>query len=127
VSDALDLSREAEWSAMLGARPTRNTAARAVENGSTGVTLWVKRRRPAWMVPPVSWVVPYAAEREIVLDALGRQVWQWCDGSLTVEEIADRFKDEHRLTFHEARAAVTGYLQKLIQRGVLAIVIRDRS
>lgn len=127
MSDAIDLSREAEWSAMLRARPTRNTAARAVENGSTGVTLWVKRRRPAWMVPPVSWVVPYAAEREIVLDALGRQVWQWCDGSLTVEEIADRFKDEHRLTFHEARAAVTGYLQKLIQRGVLAIVIRDRS
>ena len=127
MSDAVDLSREADWGGMLRARPTRNTAARAVENGSPGVTLYVQRRRPAWMVPPVSWVVPYSAEREIVLDALGRQVWQWCDGNLTVEEIVDRFKDDHRLTFHEARAAVTGYLQKLIQRGVLAIVIRDLS
>ncbi len=127
MSDAVDLSREADWGGMLRAQPTRNTAARAVENGSTGVTLYVKRRRPAWMVPPVSWVVPYSAEREIRLDTLGRQIWQWCDGKLTVEGIVDRFKDEHRLTFHEARAAVTGYLQKLIQRGVLAIVIRDRS
>ena len=127
MSDAVDLSREADWSGMLRAQPTRNSAARAVENGSTGVTLYVRRRRPAWLVPPISWVVPYSAEREVRLDALGRQVWQWCDGNLTVEEIVDRFKDEHRLTFHEARAAVTGYLQKLIQRGVLAIVIRDRT
>ena len=127
MSDAVDLSREADWRGMLRARPTRNTAARAVENGSAGVTLYIKRRRPAWLVPPVSWVVPYTAEREILLDALGRQVWQCCDGQSTVEDIVDRFKDEHRLTFHEARAAVTGYLRKLIQRGVLAIVIRDPS
>jgi hypothetical protein len=127
VSDAVKLSREADWSDMLRARPTRNTAARAVENGPRGVTIYVRRRRPAWLVAPVSWVVPYAPEREVVLDALGRQVWQWCDGALTVEDIVERFKDEHRLTFHEARAAVTGYLRQLIQRGVLAIVMRDPS
>jgi hypothetical protein len=112
---------------MLRARPVRNSAARAVENGSLGVTVYVKRRRPAWFVPPVSWIVPYKPEQQIVLDGLGRRIWLDCDGRRTVEEIVDRFKDEHRLSFHEARAAVTGYLQGLIQRGVLAIVVQGSS
>mgnify|MGYP001316331284 CR=1 FL=1 len=117
----------AEWTPMLRARPLRNTAARVVENGSTGATLYIKRRRPDWLVPPLSWIVPYSPERQVTLDALGQRLWQCCDGRSTVEEIVDRFKDEHGLTFHESRAAVTGYLQKLIQRGVLAIMMQDRS
>lgn len=114
-----------DWSAMLRARPLRNTAARAVENASTGATLYIKRRRPAWLVPPLAWIVPYSPERQVTLDALGQRLWQWCDGTPTVEELVDRFKDEYGLTFHEARAAVTGYLQRLIQRGVLAIMMQD--
>jgi len=110
---------------MLRAKPVRNTAVRVVENARVGVTVYVRRRRPSWLVPPLSWMVPYKPEQQIILDSLGRRIWQDCDGRRTVEEIVDRFKDEHRLTFHEARAAVTGYLEKLIQRGVLAIVVQD--
>ena len=117
----------ADWGAMLRAKPVRNTAVRAVDNGTSGVTLYVKRRRPSWLVPPVSWVVPYAPERQVTLDTLGQELWQYCDGKASVEEVVDRFKDVHRLSFHESRAAVTGYLQRLIQRGVLAIVMQDGS
>jgi hypothetical protein len=116
---------DADWTAMLRARPVRNSAVRVVENAPAGATVYVRRRRPAWFVPPVSWIVPYKPEQQIVLDGIGRHLWLDCDGRRTVEEIVDRFKDEQRLTFHEARAAVTGYLEKLIQRGVLAIMVRD--
>jgi len=124
--DANQVNQPGNWTAMLRARPTRNTAARAVEKDSTGVTVYVQRRRPRWLVPPLSWIVPYAPERETTLDALGQRLWQCCDGRATVEEIVDRFAAEHGLTFHEARAAVTAYLRQLIQRGVLAIVMQDR-
>lgn len=118
---------EADWGGMLRARPVRNTAVRVVENAPSGVTLYLKRRRPTWLVAPLSWIVPYRPERQVTLDALGQQVWSHCDGRSSVEEIVDRFKDEHRLSFHEARAAVTGFLQRLIQRGVLAIMMQDKA
>ncbi|MBN2451663.1 MAG: PqqD family protein [Lentisphaeria bacterium] len=78
------------------------------------------------MVPPVSWIVPFRAEREITLDAVGRLIWEWCDGRCTVEDITERFRDRYRLTFHEARAAVTGYLQLLIRHGLVAIVMQEK-
>ncbi len=117
-------TREADWSAMLRARPCRNRAVRTVENDRSGITVYVKRRKPAWFVPPVSWIVPYTPEQEIVLDALGSRIWSACDGRQTVEEIVDRFRTEERLSFHEARAAVVGYLQALVRRGVVAIVMQ---
>ena len=120
-------SHSGDWGAMLVAKPIRNTAARVVEIGSGCVTVYVRRRRPGWLVPPVSWVVPYSQERTITLDTLGTQIWRFCDGTLTVEDIVDRFRDANALTFHESRAAVTGYLERLIKRGVLAIAMQDKS
>jgi hypothetical protein len=64
-------------------------------------------------------------ERRLTLDRLGTEVWRLCDGDRTVEEIVDTFSRNHDLTFHEARAAVTGYLTTLIQRGALAIEVPE--
>ena len=63
------------------------------------------------------------ATRRLELDRLGSRVWEFCDDRRTVEEIVDAFADRYGLTFHEARAAVTGYLKMLIQRGALAIAV----
>lgn len=120
-------NNEGDWVAMLRARPVRNTAARAVENQRSGITLYVKQRRPGWLVPPLSWIVPFRREHRTTLDSLGKQVWEWCDGQATTEELIDRFATDEKLTFHEARAAVTGYIQVLIKHGVLAIVMQEDS
>jgi hypothetical protein len=112
---------------MLRAVPTRNSAARVVENSDNGITVYVKQRRPGYLVPPLSWIVPFSPEKRVTLDAIGTKIWRWCDGVLTVEGVVERFGDEYRLTFHEARAAVTGYLKQLLQRGVLAIVLQDQD
>jgi hypothetical protein len=98
-----------------------------VEKQDNCITVYVKQKRPAYMAPPLSWIVPFSPERQVTLDAIGTRIWRWCDGSLSVEGVIERFKDQYRLTFHEARAAVTGYVQSLIKRGVLAIVMQEQE
>ena len=109
------------WRRMLEARPVHNAAARMVSDDGDSMTIYVKSARPWYLVPPLSWIVPVRAERKTELDNLGSEVWRLCDGDRTVETIVDAFAAKHRLTFHEARIGVTGYLRTLIQRGVLAI------
>jgi hypothetical protein len=61
----------------------------------------------------------------VVLDALGRGVFDLCDAHRTVEDIVDAFAAAHHLTFHEARISVTQYLRELIRRGVCAIEVPE--
>ncbi len=106
------------WLGMLIARPIRNQAARVEKRGES-VILHVRRENT--MRPPLSWIVPVAAERKNTLDGIGLEVWTLCDGKNTVEDIIDRIAANHRLTFHESRASVTEYLKALTQRGILAM------
>ena len=112
-----------DWRAMLAAYPVRNVAVEVREKSENTVTVVVKTQKPNYMMPPISWFVPYNPEREIDLDAMGTRLWRWCDGQRTVEEVIDLFKDTYDLSFHEARAAVVDYLRKLIQRGILAVMM----
>lgn len=112
---------------MLAARPARNAAAEAAHAPSGELALAVRRRRPRWHVPPLSWIVPIRPTRTVRLDPLGAQVWELCDGERSVEAIVDAFAAAHRLSFHEARVAVTGYLSQLVQRGALAIALCEEG
>jgi len=110
------------WRQMLAGKPVRNVAARVEQNADDSVAIYVKRPRRWYVRPPLSWIVPFAPERRVALDQLGTRVWTLCDGTRTVEGVVDAFAAEHRLSFHEARVAVTEYTRRLVQRGVLAIV-----
>lgn len=123
---------DANWKRVLEAVPQKNTAAIVKYKNQNPhgdpqtadvVTIIVKNIRPAYLVPPVSWFVPYKPQREITLDKLGTYLWNLCDGKKNVEQIVDEFKAHYDLTFHEAKTCVTDYLKKLIQRGILAVVI----
>ena len=118
---------EADWMRMLRAKPVQNSAARVVENREKSVTILVKQKRPRFLVPPLSWIVPFSPERRVTLDKLGTRVWSLCDGQSTIEQIVETFRAPYRLTFHEGRAAVTGYVSRLIQRGVIAIVMQEEQ
>ena len=115
------------WRPMLAARPVRNAAAVVTRRGDGRVSLTVRRELPGWLVPPVSWVIHLKPTRTFALDRLGTQVWGLCDGERTVEAIVDAFAAEHRLTFHEARVAVGGYLRSLVARGALAMVMAQEE
>lgn len=116
------------WRQMLMAVPTPNISARVTHEPRGGqVTITVKKKRPGFLVPPLSWIVPFNAERCVTLDALGVDIWGRCDGKRSVEAIVEDFAATHRLTFHESRVAVTGYLKNLIERGVLAILLPEND
>ncbi len=118
--------REPEWRAMLKAVPVKNTAAKVVGESDKAVSVQVKNKKPGYRIPPISWFVPYKPTITIELDELGSRLWRCCDGEHDVEQICDAFSEEYGLSFHEAKTAVTDYLGKLIQRGVLAITMQEQ-
>lgn len=87
----------------------------------------VPLRRPRWLVPPLSWVVPFSSHRRIELDAVGLSVLDLCDGQRDIERIIEKFAADNKLSFREAQLSVTKFLQQLTQRGVVAVVGLDNQ
>lgn len=116
------------WRSMLAAVPRHNQEATVVVGTpDQSISITVKRRRPRWLVPPLSWILRPSPVKTIQLDVLGTRIWNWCDGRRTVEAVIDLFAQEYRFAFHEARAAVTAYLKSLVQRGALALEVELKS
>ncbi|MDP7397578.1 MAG: PqqD family protein [Lentisphaeria bacterium] len=119
------------WKSMLAVRPVCNRAVRT--EAVNGVTrLHIRKRRPRYLVPPLSWLIRPRLESTIELDRLGGEVLNLCDDERTVEAIIERFAERHQLTFHEARVSVTNYLRALVERGIIVLVetglqTRDQS
>lgn len=109
------------WIGMLRAIPRRNAAATVRRLGDGTVCLTVPLQPQRWLKPPFSWAIRPAQPKTVTLDALGTAVWNWCDGQRRVENIVDEFARAQGFSFHEARAAVTGFLRLLVERGALTI------
>ena len=120
MSEGAERGQPRSWRRMLAARPLRNAAAEASEQGDE-LRIAVPAKRPRWLVPPLSWLLPVRPSRAVRLDRVGARVWGLCDGERTVEELVEAFAAMYNLSFHEARVAVTGYLSQLVRRGALAI------
>ena len=81
----------------------------------------VRKKRPRWLVFPLTLIIRLRLKTNIKLDRLGTNILDFCDGQKTVENIIDAFCNEYALTFHEGRVSVTKYLRELIHRGILVI------
>jgi len=115
------------WKYMLMARPVQNTAVRVEHKRPNSVIIHVKRKKPWYMAPPLSWIIPARPTQALTLDAIGSEIWGLCNGQRTVEDVVDIFALRYRLSFHEARISVTEYLKTLIQRSVLAIAMQTEN
>lgn len=125
MSDTAKAPGRVSWRAMMEAVPRRNEAAR-VERLPDGTQKVYVRKAPAWYrKPPIGWLLQRSPERCLLLDRLGTEVWELCDGVRKVENVVDDFARRHGLTFHEGRTAVTAYLKMLILPGVLAIQLQE--
>jgi hypothetical protein len=111
---------------LLAAVPCRNEAMKA-ETVGDGLLVSIPVRRPGWMVPPISWVLPFSERRRVELDPAGRAVLDLCDGIRTVEEVIERFGEEHRLSFRESQLSVTRFLRELLQRGIIVLASDENS
>ena len=107
---------------LLAAVPYRNESMDLDlrENGTALAEVPLKR--PRWLIPPFSWILPFSRVRRIELDAVGRSVLEQVDGKRTVESIVDNFAKIHKLSFREAQLPVTQFLQQLAERGIIALV-----
>ena len=87
----------------------------------------VPMRRPKYLVPPLSWILPFSSQRRVELDPVGATVLRMCDGSRTVEAIMEQFAVDHKLSFRESQLAVGQFLRQLTSRGIIAIVGTGRD
>lgn len=101
--------------------PLLNSAAN-IERRPDGTALAeIAMRRPRFLVPPISWILPYSDRRRVLLDALGVAILGLCDGKRTIGAIVSRFAAENKLTFREAQVAVVQFLRQLTERGVIVV------
>jgi hypothetical protein len=113
--------------AMLRARPFANEAMERERLSDGRLVVSVPIRRPRYLVPPLSWLLPFSSHRRVELDPLGVEVLDRCDGRHTVESIVEQFASDHKLTFREAQLAVMQFLRQLTQRGLVAVVGVDEE
>jgi hypothetical protein len=55
-----------------------------------------------------------------MLDEVGSRIWELADGTRTVDQIAAALTDEYDVSLDHARVSVTGFVQMLFDRGMLA-------
>ena len=106
----------------LRAVPHVNEALTLTPRPDGAVVAAVPMKRPKYLVPPISWVLPFSPVRKVELDRLGASVLEMCDGRRTIEKIVEEFAAGHKLTFREAQLSVTQFLRQLTQRGLVVIV-----
>ena len=102
----------------LATRPVRLVAADVADtpDGGGRLTVPIGRRRgwAAWLLR-----VPAGATKTFELDALGRFVWDACDGTATVQQIARRLAKRYAISDREGQVAVEAFLATLARRGLV--------
>jgi coenzyme PQQ synthesis protein D (PqqD) len=109
---------------LLAAVPAQNAAVR-VEARGEALVLWLPVRRRWWLQRPLGWLLPLRREKGIELDRIGGEVWRACDGERTVERIVEDFAERHQLGFHAARLPVVHFLQSLVERNRVALLVPE--
>lgn len=79
-------------------------------------------RKPRFLIPPLSWILPFSTARRVQLDNLGLEVLDLCNENRTIESVIENFAAAHKLTFREAQIPVMQFLRMLADRGIAAIV-----
>jgi len=106
----------------LGALPLRNQALsyRMNEDNEAEVTI---KRRDDWVGKLFARFFYVPKERKVVLESIGTEVWELCDGQHTVEEIARELAKRHKLTLREAEVALTQYLRTLGKKRLIVFAV----
>ena len=106
----------------LAARPVRNPelAYLRQENGEIAITLR-RRKDPLTRLLSLLFVVP--RQKQIVLDDVGSDIWELCDGNHTVEQLIADIASKHKLEPREAEVSLTNYLRQLGRRRLIGILV----
>jgi hypothetical protein len=106
----------------LNARPVRNPAvqARKLDNGDAELTI---PRREDWLGKLLSWVFYIPKERRVILEGIGAEVWELCDGEHNVTQMIALLVKKYKLSSREAEASLVEYLRSLGKRKLIAFAL----
>jgi len=110
---------------IFGGVPTRNPSI-TTEPYQDGLRLTISRDQTVmpWYVRLMPKPPP---TRTFEMDHVGALVWELCDGTHTIAQIADVLADEKKLELKEAEVALVNYLRTLAKRGIIAIKFEDEG
>ena len=105
----------------LSARPIQLIAGTMADAEGGGGRLTVPLRQRRW----AGWLLrlPAGATKTFELDPLGRFVWDRCDGSATVQQIARKLAKQYGVSDREAQVATEAFLATLARKGLVGAEI----
>jgi Coenzyme PQQ synthesis protein D (PqqD) len=103
----------------MSAKPLRVVEVELKPTDAGGARLIVPMRstgRFAWLVR-----APAGATKTFELDAIGRFVWENCDGQTTVEQIIRNVAKRYNLSLREAQVPTMQFLRILAAKGLIGV------
>jgi len=112
--------------AMFKSKPVHNDQLEWEKNddGEVVVTL---TRGDSWKVRTLSKIFWIPEKKSLLLDEIGAEVWDMCDGRTTVEAMIKRLSKSHQLNLKEAEISLLAYLKKLGQKGLLGFAVAKKD
>jgi hypothetical protein len=107
----------------LASKPVRLVAGEMTESDGGGGRLKVPiqpRRWTGWLLR-----LPAGATKTFEFDALGRLVWDQCDGTTSVGQIARKLARTYKLSDREAQVATEKFLVMLANKGLIGAAVRQ--
>lgn len=108
--------------AMLKSKPARNEALEWEKSEDEEVTITLTRSDD-WKVKVLSKVFWIPDRRTLVLDQIGAQIWDMCDGKTTVDAMIRKLSKKHKLNLKEAEVSLLTYLQSLGKKRLIGFVV----
>ena len=116
---------------VLGARPVRNPRVEwergAWHEDRPQVVMLRVPRRADRVGNFMARMFRLPSHRKIELDEMGSDVWEMCDGTLTVDALTRAVCAKYRLNRRQGEASVTAYMRMLAERRLLALKTGTRK
>lgn len=108
--------------AMLKSKPARNEALTWEKNDNDEVVITIERREDwkARILSKIFWIPP---SRTMMLDQIGTQVWDMCDGKTTVDAMIRKLSKDHKLNLKEAEVSLLTYLKSLGKKHLIGFLV----
>ena len=113
--------------AMLKSKPARNDRLEWVKTDDDETTITLRRDDSNWKVKTLSKVFWIPDKRTLVLDQIGTQVWDMCDGKTTVKAMIRHLSEDHKLNLKESEASLLAYLKKLGQKNLIGFIVEKKD
>jgi len=111
---------------MLKSKPARNDALTWEKNENEEVTITVERRDD-WKAKVLSKIFWIPKSRSLMLDQIGAQVWDMCDGKTSVDAMIRKLSTEHKLNLKEAEVSLLTYLKSLGKKNLIGFFVEKED